>query len=157
MNSKYQFIRIHWWLWQKTSFEQVNISMDFGLDIFVCCEGQKGHIIFWIISCKNVHCAVSSRRELWHFFQRGRSAEWLESLWHTKRGPPWLSKAASKKARKHCRVAAEEHYLLQAKGCRSRCPSARRRRRCRCRRRRRWGLRSCSQRRSCRPWDIHWL
>ena len=35
--------------------------------------------------------------------------------------------------------AAEEHYLLQAKGCRSssRCPSPHRHRRCRCRRRRR--------------------
>ena len=60
MNSKCLLILIHWLKWHKTSFERVNISMDFGLDIFMLrtWEGQKGHIIFWTISFKIDHCAM---------------------------------------------------------------------------------------------------
>ena len=100
----------------KILFELVNVLKYVESDIFDCLKSQKGLIIFWAILWKIVHCAVSSRRELWHFFQRGRSAEWLESLWHTKRGPPWLSKAASKKARKHCRGLTRRWRTLLTSG-----------------------------------------
>ena len=72
---------IHWLKWKKNSFEWVNISMNFGWDIFICLEGQKGHIDFLMISCKIDHCALYTINKWHELEQRNKESN---PLWPSK-------------------------------------------------------------------------